>query len=301
MRLDFYQWINDKRKRGEKLTLTALLVDVDNSPLLKMSAKKMIEDDFALDIPDDYDLKDPDTLAKIDRMFIYNVNRYALEHLLAEDKEALIKATRTKAMAEEFVKLPNVSEEQKKEVLQESEEIKKEALASHEAVLVIKAQFEDEENTAAFIADGSVWFRDDKQVALDIIEEIEEVKDEEVNNLITASALVHRIDALISRINETIERLDMFIKGERGELQEQEEEIAGAVEMTEEDTIALTADEAAKEKIEATHLPDAKEALKREKDEEIELGKNTSVNPALFDDLDEEPEASPAPAAGQTP
>ena len=81
--------------------------------------------------------------------------------------------------------------------------------------------------------------------------------------------------------------------------QEQEEEIAGAVEMTEEDTIALTADEAAKEKIEATHLPDAKKALKREKDEEIELGENTSVNPALFNDLDDEPETSSAPTAGR--
>ena len=293
MRLDFYQWISDKRKREEPLVLTALLVDVDNSPLLKMSAKRMIEDDFALDIPDEYDMSDPKMQAKIDRMFIYNVNRYALDHLLEEDKEAIIKATRAVAMAQEFGSLPNVSEEQAKEAKAESEKIKEEVLKNHDAVLVIKAQFEDEKNTEAFISDGSVWFRDDKQVALDIIEEIEEVKDEEVNNMITASALVHRIDTLIHRINETIERLDMFIKGEREE--EIEEEIEGAVEISEDDTIALTAEEAEKEKIAPTHLPDAKEALEKEKAETVDVG--VGVDPALLDEIEEEEDNAPAPSS----
>jgi len=285
MKIDFYKWVEEKRERGEKLKLTALLVDVDNSPLLKMSAKKMIEDGFYLEVPNDYDLLNEETRKKVERLFQYEVNRYALNHMIEADEQALMRAAKMKAMAMELINLPNTTEEQKQEIIAEVEAVKNKVLQEHKAVLDLKTMFENEENRDGFISDGTVWFRDDKQLALDIIEEIEEVRDEEVNNIVTASTLVSRIDELLLRINATIERIDMFLSGEEEEI---EEEIDGAVEMKEDDEVAIDAQEASKEKIEPTKLPDAKKTLEKTKEEDEEIIQENDggsmINESLLND-----------------
>ncbi|MBN2899933.1 MAG: hypothetical protein JXO44_14280 [Clostridia bacterium] len=293
MKLNFYEWIKDKAKRGEEIKFTALLIDTDNSPLLKNSAKRMVEEGIALEIEDGIDLDNEDNRTKIDRMFIYHVNKYALDHLVAESEEMARKATRSKAMMLEFTKLPNTTDEQIAEVKKEIEQQKEEAIQNIKRVNFIKAQFEDQENIDGFINDGTVWFRDDKQVALDIIDEIKEVKDDKVNNFITASALIHEIDALINRINHTIEQLDLFINGESNEINI---EVEGIEEMTQKDKIALSAEEAQKEKIEPTHLENIEKKEELAKAQEAKQAEDEVLLDGISINIDDVEDNSPAPS-----
>lgn len=292
MKLPFYEWLKDKAKRGEEIKFTALLIDTDNSPLLKNSAKRMVEEGAELELEDGIDLDNEDNRTRIDRMFIYHLNKYALDRLIKESEEMARKATRSKAMMLEFAKLPNTTDEQIAEVKKEIEKQKEEAIENIKRVNFIKAQFEDQDNIDGYINDGTVWFRDDKQVALDIIDEIKEVKDDKVNNFITASTLIHEIDALINRINHTITQLEMFINGESDEIDIEEVE-----EIAPEDEIALSTEEANKEKIAPTQLeniekeePAKEKAVKQDEDEVLLDGISIDM-----DNIEEDNSPAPSP------
>ena len=302
------EWVLNRT--GGLSEIPALIPEVDTSSLLVESLKDLclgkVEEDcdetydktYEIALPKNWKDKDEIESDKLDRLFYLMINKRALEKLVksAKHTEKLVKSA--KYALKKLKEIEESGELEPQEIAiakQELEKEKKEAIELMKATKAMVDAFKDSQNASDYIESGSGdWLHNDKAKVMEIIDNIPIAKDEEVDNIVTASKLLKRIDSVLIKLDATISRIEQLLEISRDSKREKE--------LEEEDNEDLTTEQLSKkidkqvqkqlEEVEEDKLfKNAREASANDKivsDAKIikTVLDNSKIEPSTLEDID---------------